>query len=548
MPHWRLALLSAFWLARSAYQSAVSLYLTQKQVSAIVPRAQRESVFAAVGLTSSIAALFWNPLCGSLSDAWLTPNPLGRRHPFLVAGTLLHLLSLGLLALLSTLPYRPDAHPALPAVVLPLLALALLLDSLFDALAMAPYSALIPECVPPAQFGAASGWMGYASMLGTLLGAVGTGLLLDSVSLPAMYAAQLLLLCVGMALTVASNEPYKNRIIFQRARRAARANLLLAQRGSDAIATFPSCASPDDSAYVSLSSLSSLSSSLSSNSPLHSSSSTSIVLTPTKHASSSLSSSSSSSASSSPTSSLALLPNEIPLDPPSPKAAVKLITSETSVVEDVWIVLNEFLAPFRADRNFLWIFLSRFFYNLGFDIVSSFFYFFLSDMVAPPYDFFGVLSLGDDFEGAMGLFMAFFLLGAVLSSLGSGVLSDRMGRKRILYLSLLLQSISTATMLWTSSFQLIAGIMAPLAGFGYGAYVSVDWALASDAFSASDDMARDMGIWHTLSSEVPDVVGFPVAAFLMDRFRHTGDEIGITFLGHRMVLIFVILCLSLIHI
>lgn len=236
-----------------------------------------------------------------------------------------------------------------------------------------------------------------------------------------------------------------------------------------------------------------------------------------------------------------MLPNEIPLSPPT-KAAARLITADSSVTEDLWIVLNEFLAPFRADGNFLWIFLSRFFYNLGFDIVSSFFYFFLSDMVAPPYDFFGILSFDDDFEGAMGVFMAFFLLGAILSSLGSGVLSDRMGRKRILYLSLLLQSLSTATMLWTSSYQLIAGVMAPLAGFGYGAYVSVDWALASDAMGASDDLGRDMGIWHTLSSEVPDVVGFPVAAFLMDRFRDSGNEYGITFLGHRLVLIFVILC------
>ena len=146
MPHWRLALLSAFWLARSASEASVSLYLTQKQVSALVPASQREAAFAAVGLTSSIASLVWNPVCGSLSDSWLTSHSLGRRHPFLIMGVLLHLLVFASLAVLSGITAE-FSTPGLVAAALPLLSLAFLFDSLFDAIAMAPYSALIPEYV-----------------------------------------------------------------------------------------------------------------------------------------------------------------------------------------------------------------------------------------------------------------------------------------------------------------------------------------------------------------------------------------------------------------
>ena len=33
-------------------------------------------------------------------------------------------------------------------------------------------------------------------------------------------------------------------------------------------------------------------------------------------------------------------------------------------------------------------------------------------------------------------------------------------------------------------------------GLGYGAYISVDWALATDVLPSMDDYARDMGVWH----------------------------------------------------
>eukprot|EP01118_Nematostelium_gracile_P018406 TRINITY_DN8169_c0_g1_i1.p1 TRINITY_DN8169_c0_g1~~TRINITY_DN8169_c0_g1_i1.p1 ORF type:complete len:126 (-),score=8.87 TRINITY_DN8169_c0_g1_i1:29-406(-) len=42
-------------------------------------------------------------------------------------------------------------------------------------------------------------------------------------------------------------------------------------------------------------------------------------------------------------------------------------------------------------------------------------------------------------------------------------------------------------------------------GLGYGAYQSVDWALALDVIPPGSDFAKDMGIWH-VSLVLPQVI------------------------------------------
>lgn len=401
-------------------------------MSVLVPANQTETVFSAVGLIGSFASMFLNPMFGSLSDGWLTRNRFGRRHPFLIIGALLHIVSLGGLAWLSTFTAENSSLHTI-SWVLPVLSLWLLFDSLFDSICMAPYSALILDYVPPQQFGAASGWMGLATMLGTIIGAVGTGLIIDYVGLPTIYLINLVFVLAGMLLTVSSNEAEKNRAIYE-----------------------ASAKRPPASA----------------------------------------------------------------------------ISSSSSLWQDVQILSTELVLPFKIE-GFVWIFLSRFFFNMAFDVISSYFYFFLEDMVGAPYSFFGLFEFKDH-GVAMALFMFNSLMGSVASSLLSGVLSDRFGRKAIIYLAVAAQCIATSTFLWSQNYGLVAGLMAPLAGAGYGAYVSVDWALASDTLVASDDFARNMGVWH-LSSVTPDLIGIPLAAWLISQFNPVGDTHGISFLGHRLV-------------
>jgi hypothetical protein len=61
----------------------------------------------------------------------------------------------------------------------------------------------------------------------------------------------------------------------------------------------------------------------------------------------------------------------------------------------------------------------------------------------------------------------------------------------------------------------LAYVAASTFGLGYGAYVSVDWALVLDVLPAEATYARDMGVWNislTLSQVVATVLGAWVIA------------------------------------
>jgi MFS family permease len=511
---------------RSVYQAAISVYLIQLQTESLLPpkSQQKETLFTAISLPGAFAAMFFNPIIGALSDRWVTPGKLGKRYPYIITGALCHACSFCLLALSSRWTHE-NSETTTVEILFPLLSVLMLFDNLFDALSMAPYSALIPEYVPKSQFGAASGWMGLASMLGNLFGAVGTGLLVDYLSLSSLYLLQAFMFFVGAFLTLLSNDPLKNKAIYlyeiQQQQLNQQQNHYQYQHQEKYLH------SQEDETDQKVKS-STISSSLSFSSSSSSSSSS--------YSSSSYSSSSSPSSYSSSSS--------------EPSLSFKLEEStrshfdrSTTLWEDIIGAGKEFIAPFQHHAGFLLVFLSRFFYNLAFNIMSGYFIFFLENLVGGPFHFFGLFTL-QSLGLAMALFMLLFLVGSVASSLLSGVLSDKYGRKKLVYISVASQVLATSAFLWTSNYGLIAGVMAPLCGAGYGAYVSVDWALASDALLRSKDLARDMGIWH-LSFSAASVVGYPLAGFLMSTFRDLGDALGISLLGYKMVVVLVMLFFSL---
>jgi MFS family permease len=81
-------------------------------------------------------------------------------------------------------------------------------------------------------------------------------------------------------------------------------------------------------------------------------------------------------------------------------------------------------------------------------------------------------------------------------------------------------------------------VLAILWGFGYGAYLSVDWALGTDVLPNPDHAGKDMGVWH-LSMVVPQSVAAPAAGLLLKPFAEPGS--GYSTPGYT--LLFAVACL-----
>ncbi|GAB4209778.1 MAG: MFS transporter [Roseiflexaceae bacterium] len=410
---WQQAALSLYWFGSSAHWGAILITLLPLQAERIGGETFKGTTLGQILALGALLSMAVAPLFGAWSDRVRTR--WGRRVPFMVAGTIGNVI--GLLALAFI--------PSTPGALVPYV-LAYMWINLFNNLATAPYSALIPDVVPVEQRGAASGWMGLMTMLGNFVGGI-TGLALGQLSrsygepgaITICYLAIAVLLTLGMVGTVLTVRE----------------------------------------------------------------------------------------------------PEPAPVEPFRWGA-----------------FLRGLLEPFRS-RDFNWVFWTRFLVVLGTFTVQGFILFYMKDVVAGgadqyAYRMFGV-QLADTAAAATSFFVLALLVGAIISSLWAGSLSDRYGRKRMVYLSGALQAVPVAVLIFGGSFEL-AVLIGVVFGLGYGAYQAVDWALASDVLPNQDDYAKDMGVWH-IAMTLPQSIATPIAGILLDRFQAVGRASGQPTLGYIVI-------------
>jgi MFS family permease len=131
--------------------------------------------------------------------------------------------------------------------------------------------------------------------------------------------------------------------------------------------------------------------------------------------------------------------------------------------------------------------------------------YFLADSVA-TYELFGfeIASKGTGSEDEVkdAAFQAVFLLAMVISIFGAlgaisgGKLSDKIGRKKTVFVSGALMAFPVLPFVFVRDFTWIALLAIPFA-VGYGAYQASDWALAADVMPDKGTLAKDMGIWQS---------------------------------------------------
>jgi MFS family permease len=136
-----------------------------------------------------------------------------------------------------------------------------------------------------------------------------------------------------------------------------------------------------------------------------------------------------------------------------------------------------------------------------------------------------------NFVGATVAIALLALVGALASSLLFGIASDRIPRVRIVVLANVLMA-AAAVAFVVAPAELPLAPLGLVFGLGYGAYLSVDWALAIDSLPGTETSARDLGIF-TVSINLPTLI----APALGGAVILATNALGVPGLAYRMVFI-----------
>jgi len=491
---WGLIAISLYWLALNFHWTALLIIILPSQVEALLAQnflhtqAFNQSALAAfvnnnkavtLALVTSpglLVALVSNPLFGMLSDR--TASRWGRRRPYIVAGTLLNIVGLFLMM-------------AAPNIIT--LMLALCLTQLANNAAAAPFHAYLPDLVNEEQRGTAAGIMGLAQIVGIILGALITSQFLSidpilkapsstaasgalstySNQLIVVYAIVSGAIFVLMLLTVLFvKEPAWQRPAAETS--STGPGWLTRHRqqvneGALALALI---------VVVLVAS---------------------VLVLQAAGVSFDLNG--------------AHLAQNDSQSASNANISINVILLVVMLIVTIWAARLFDFRP-RRDPDFAWVAGTRLLVMLGIDTVQAFLQYYFHDVLG-----------SQNQEAQSGNFITILTLTAALTTFFGGWLSSRYGRKRMVYLSGGLMSAVAAIFIalnfLTASGTLSqsAGITVALAGgaifgLGFGAYLSVDWALVADVLPSKARYARDMGIWN-IALTIPQVVAFVIGSVLL---------------------------------
>lgn len=152
--------------------------------------------------------------------------------------------------------------------------------------------------------------------------------------------------------------------------------------------------------------------------------------------------------------------------------------------------LRVFFRPQYA--GFRWVFLTRALVESGRFAVQPFLLYYLKDVI-------GEFQVGPitlpSAELALAALLVLLSLTAALTAITSGPYSDRIGKKPVIYFAGAVMAAAALSFALTRDFA-VAALAGLIFGLGYGAYVSVDWAMATSVLPDAAKHARDMGVWH----------------------------------------------------
>ncbi len=418
--------INLFWFANNFHWIALISVVIPAQVAVYFGEQNKALNLALVVVWGTLAAFFINPLTGSLSDYVRTR--IGRRRPFMIAGTVFNVVTLVVFAFLGR-DFLLNASSSTGLLTMALLFVALQISNNF---ANAPWSAIIADQVPAAQRGSASGWFGVMTLLGTIAGFLFAGTIVH-------YGAG----------TVVKSTFAQEIFVF----------------------------------YLALAAVQSLF----------------VIIT------------------------------VVTVHERLPETAMQFTWADFA---------RRFRLETRRFPDFTWVILTRVMVMTGIWSVNNFLVYYFTD----------VLHRQNATGDVSGAFFPIVLGTSLITTFLGGTLSDRVGRKPLVYLSGAMMTITCLLFILAPAFFssrdtlfTVALVAAGFFGLGYGAYTSVDWALATDVLPATDQYGKDMGIWSA-AGIIPQVIGVTVGGVVISTLHNIAGNKN---LGYSVVFAFAVALFAL---
>ena len=433
-----LLAINSMWFGQGAHWPPINFVLLPLMAT-LIAQGSADLFVGKVSAAGNLFALIAPILAGWLSDR--TSTPWGRRRPWILAGTAVNLAGLGLLAISqATLPF----------------AFAYMLVQLTFNLAGGAYAAVIPESIPAADRGRASGMLGMMNALGSVAGLIvvtattsvfgesRTGVLIA-------FAAIGVILAVTTVITLIAVEEPANPVTRHERMSLHPIAAVAAVAGVIAIACWIAFLFLPDSQL---------------------------------------------------------------------RMGAGLASFAAAIVAGFagWQVptVRGFFAAFGS-RDFFWTFATRALVMMGVYTIYPFFALYLRSVVH--------VHNPNTMAGYWGLAV---LIAGIVPALVGGQLSDRWGRRKVfVYAAGGLQAAVAAVLLFglVTSIPVIF-VMGVVFGIGYGLYVAVDWAIASDVLPDREKSAgRDMGLWH-VAFTLPPALAPAVFGPILHHFNQAGGHLG----------------------
>jgi len=143
---------------------------------------------------------------------------------------------------------------------------------------------------------------------------------------------------------------------------------------------------------------------------------------------------------------------------------------------------KSFKIDVKANRDFVWFLISRLFILMAFTTLQTFTLYFLMDVVGVP-----------DPAAATARFSIVAIVGMLVIAYPAGRLSDRVGRRPIGFIAGLLGALGIALIFLFQHSYLPIMLCGGLVGISFGAFMSSNWALATDLVAKGEE-ARYLGL------------------------------------------------------